>query len=120
MKGFIKKHWKLTLLLGAGIVFFVFLFLDSERQEPTTPPVTGRITPTTSPQPTTITFGVVNTFPPSGPTQMAIPNLALQFTFSKSLDLSSASVVLTPFENFDFKLSEDEKTLIIENEYLFT
>ena len=102
MINYIKKHWKLTTILAAVIVFFVFVVSGRSNNE--APP-----TPTLVPVP----FELLNTFPPSGERQMPIANLALEFTFSKELDITSGNVKVTPFTSFEFSLGRDKKTLAI-------
>ena len=104
MKDYIKKHWKLIVILIISAIFFILLTISKGDNK------TGIITP--SPTPTT-RFEVLNIFPPPGNATMAIPNLAIQISFSKPIDLISTIVQIKPYENFDLSLSKDGMTLSI-------
>lgn len=103
MIAYIKKQWKLlTVLLITIIVFFLLRVSRKSDIAPPSPP-----TPTHTP------FELIETFPSSGRQETPISNLALLFTFSIEIDVSSAEITINPYIDFTSSVNPDGKTLAI-------
>lgn len=103
MGAFLKKYWVLLIILFAAIVV-VFLFLTRG----------GAGTPVASPSPTPKPFVLEHIFPPPGKREMGDPGIALAFSFSSPVEMSSAIVTLKPYISFDLFTDKESKTLYIK------
>jgi hypothetical protein len=103
MKSFIKKYRLVLVILfvGAGVVFFL---LNRAGGQPPTP----------SPSPTPQPFVLERSFPPSGKQELGDTGLALSFTFSSPVDLSSLIVTLKPYVSFNIFTDQSGKTLYLK------
>lgn len=93
------------MLFAGSVLLFVFL-LKKDIIKPTQPPI-----PTQTPTP--MPFELIKIFPPPGERQTPIDNLAINFTFSKPVDVSTTVIQIKPFTSFDVSLSSEGKTLSV-------
>lgn len=100
---FIKKYWRLLLLLLGGVVFILFL-LTRGRVQPPVP----------SPSPTPQPFVLEHFFPPEGKQILGDPSVALAYSFSSPVGLSSAIITVKPYVALDLFLDKSGKTLYIK------
>lgn len=110
MRDLIKKHWKLLLfVIIVATLTLLYLLLKSPSQT-----ATPSVTPI--PSPTPIPFELINTFPPPGDNNIVLSNLALQFAFSKPIDIDTAIVIVEPFIFIDKSTDIKGSTLILHPE----
>jgi hypothetical protein len=103
IKEVIKKYkWPLIVFVLI-IIFVVFLFLRRGKEKPIIP------LPTSSPSP----FSLVEIFPLPGEQELVLPETAVSITFSKSIDISTASIKISPSINYQMSAVDDGKTLLI-------
>mgnify|MGYP001565227590 FL=1 len=75
----------------------------------------GRVQPPVpSPSPTPQPFVLEHVFPPSGKQELGDAGLALSFSFSTPIDLSSVVVTLKPYLPFDLFTDKEGKILYIK------
>lgn len=103
VKTFIKKYQKIII-----VFFFVFLILIiwifSKSQKPIV---------LTTPTPLPIKFEIKRTIPSSGVGAQILQTSAIEFIFSKQIDLSSLAVTVNPNIEFNFEYDKDLRTLFI-------
>lgn len=103
MLNFIKKYKLLVILL----IIFITVALLSLRSEISSPTVPSSLTPTPIP------FELISFFPPKGERPFPIENLALLFTFSKPVNVSTTVVKIKPSVNFNTSVDDDGTTLSV-------
>lgn len=101
MNALIKKYW-VVLVITIGLILLFFA-----RSIKTTRPVP------VPPTPTPVVFELINIYPPAGERQLPLQNLAIDFTFSKPLDVSATLIQIKPFTNFETSTSSKGKVLSI-------
>lgn len=102
MKAFIKKYWTLILFLFVGITVVIFLLARGGAQPPAP-----------SPSPTPQTFMLEYVSPPQGKQELGDPGIALSFSFSSPVDISSVIVTLKPYISFDLFTDKSGQTLYV-------
>lgn len=103
MKKFLKRYWLAVALVALFIVIIVF-FVSRKEDAP----------PTSTPIPTT--FDVINTYPREGVHEVVIANLAVEFIFSKEVDLAKTAIKVSPTSNIDISYGDTQKSVVIRPE----
>lgn len=100
MRKFFKKYWIaiIAFLMIAGIV----ALLLTRAGEPTP-------SPTPSPNP----FKIENTYPKPGSYEVVIPNLAIEFIFTKNVDLAKTAIDISPTSEIDISYGDTEKSVVV-------
>jgi len=103
MKTFLKKYWVLLIFLFTAIAVALLLLIGG-----------GAGTPVASPSPTPKLFVLEHVFPPPGKREMGDSGIALAFSFSSPIEMSSTIVTLKPYISFDLFTDKEGKTLYIK------
>lgn len=98
---------KIFIVTGIFLSIFsiLYIFLGTKKAAPTKP----------TPTPITV-FELTNTTPKEGSQKIPIPNLAIEFIFSKRIDASSLSVTISPKENITFNFGENKNNIFVHPE----
>ena len=64
-------------------------------------------------------FEVINTYPREGTHEVVLSNLAIEFIFSKEVDLAKTAIKLSPTADIDISYGDTQKSVVIrpENEW---
>jgi hypothetical protein len=103
MKAFIKKYWLATILFCFIVSIFIFIITRKGDTPPT-------------PTPTPIVFEVKNTYPNAGSHQIALDNLAIEFLFSKEVDLAKTAIKISPATDINISYGDTKKSVIVRPE----
>jgi hypothetical protein len=98
---------KIFLFTGIFLSVFsiLYIFLSTKKSNPTKP------TPTPF-----VVFELIGTTPKDGDQKIPIPNLAIEFTFSKNIDPSSLSITIDPKEDISFNFGENKNNIFVHPE----
>ena len=103
IKTFIKKYQKIiTIFFFVFLVLIIWIFPKSQK------PIAF---PTPTPLP--IKFEIRRTIPSSGVGAQILQTSAIEFIFSKQIDLSSLVIIVNPHVEFNFEYDKDLRTLFI-------
>ncbi len=102
MKEKLQKYAILIIAVGVFIILAIFIF-----QKKTTPSQPTVLTPTPVP------FEFINVYPPEGEREFPIADLAINFTFTAAVDVSTTQVQITPFTTYDISTTSAGTTLSI-------
>jgi hypothetical protein len=100
-----------NILIFTGVflsLFSIVYIILSTRKN-----ITTKEAPTATP---VSVFKLTGTSPLEGNTKIAIPNLAIEFTFSKNIDPSSLSITIDPKEDISFNFGENKNNIFVHPE----
>ncbi|MFC1625577.1 hypothetical protein ACFL1Q_00845 [Patescibacteria group bacterium] len=100
-----KKINKKVIFFGILLIFSFFSVYWILSKKSSTPIIT--------PTPIPIKFGLLKTNPTNGIGLEVVPTTAVEFIFSKEVDVSSLVITSTPSANLSFETSESLKALYI-------
>lgn len=103
MTTIVKKYLKYALVIISliSIVFIVYTVSTTEKkvEQPSTTAL-GK-------------FSLSAVSPAAGKVAVPIPNLSIEFTFSKAINISSLSIVTDPNTDIGFNSGEDKKSIFV-------
>mgnify|MGYP001584726602 CR=1 FL=1 len=105
---------KILIFTGVFLSLFsiVYIVLSTKKN------ITIQEAPTVTP---VSVFKLIGTSPLEGNPKIAIPNLAIEFTFSKKIDPSSLSVTIDPKVNISFNFGDNGNNIFVhpESDWLY-
>ncbi|HJX59336.1 MAG TPA: Ig-like domain-containing protein [Patescibacteria group bacterium] len=101
MKAFLKKYRFVILLIAIFLLIAAFLLVKKNQS------------PAPSPTPTPTPLQLVQFYPSQGEQEIAVPLVALAYTFSTPVDSSTANIIISPFVGFELSTDASGKILYI-------
>ena len=96
MRKFLKKYKIAIFAVFLILIIAAFFAYSRTKQQEVIPPAPG-------------VFEITNVYPPEGTYEVVLPNLAIEFSFSDEVDLSSFAIKSVPFDNFSISYGKSKK-----------
>lgn len=103
MRNLLKKYWLAIILVAVFVLIVSFFFFRREK-------------PTPSPTPTPTAFEITNTYPRPGTYEVVIADLAIEFLFTKDVDLAKTAIKISPSSDIDISYGDTQRSVVVKPE----
>lgn len=103
IKEYLKKNPILSALAVISFISLFFIFFQP----------TNKSNPKNQPTPTPIKFNFIRSIPSSGGVSNIIPTSAIEFQFSKPVEVSTLTLTMDPYEPFETQTNKNGTSVYI-------